>query len=59
MKVLRTGAERKYRVDCCECDAQLEYQKEDINERKVPIFGGSAVRSEKYVICPECKNEIV
>ena len=51
IKVLREGTKKK--VECEDCGALLQYEKEDIQEQKI----GLSVRYE-YIICPECKYRI-
>lgn len=47
IKILRHGNPTKYIVDCDECNAQLEFTKQDIQCTK-----GYAPTA--YIICPDC-----
>lgn len=51
IKVLKEGTKKK--VECEDCGALLQYEKEDIQEQKVGLNG-----YYEYIICPECKYRI-
>ena len=55
IKVLEHGVKK---VTCPHCKAKLQYEQEDIQEEVIPaLLGEDEIR--KYIICPDCKNEIV
>ena len=49
--VLRKGTKKK--VECANCGALLQYEKEDIQEQEIGLNG-----YYEYIICPECKYRI-
>ena len=55
IKELEHGVKK---VTCPHCKAKLQYEQEDIQEEVIPaLLGEDEIR--KYIICPDCKNEIV
>ena len=59
IKVLEHGIKK---VTCPNCKAKLEYGQEDIqtDERDFEILVGNWESQEiKYIICPDCGNEII
>lgn len=51
IKVLREGTKRK--IECNNCGALLQYEKEDIQEQQITLNA-----YYEYIICPECKYRI-
>ena len=59
IKVLEHGIKK---VTCPNCKAKLQYEQEDIqiDERDFEILVGNWESQEiKYIICPDCGNEII
>jgi len=56
IKVLEHGIRK---ITCPNCKAKLQYEQEDIQEVKVQddILTDGDIR--KYIICPDCGNEII
>ena len=48
IKVLKKGTKRK--IECNNCGALLQYEKEDIQEQQIALNA-----YYEYIICPECK----
>ena len=59
MKVIRHGSTYK-EIKCTKCCALLSYCEIDIkhDNREDDNFGEWHYSYRKYVVCPECKNEI-
>lgn len=62
IKVLEPGRIKK--CTCNNCGAILSYdEKEDILESSIPArFLGDSTgvcRIKKYIVCPQCKNEVI
>lgn len=64
IKVIKPGYRKE--IECLKCGALLSYdEKEDIQKEtsKTTVLSscgrGSIAHSEKYIICPQCKNKIV
>ena len=64
IQVIQHG--NKKRIECQNCGALLSYdEQEDVQKgtSKTTVLScsgkGSVTRSEKYIICPQCKNKIV
>ena len=55
IKVLEHGIRK---ITCPHCKAKLQYEQEDIQEVEVQddILTDGEIR--KYIICPDCENEI-
>ena len=54
IKVLEHGVKK---VTCPHCKAKLQYEQEDIQEEvQDDILTDGEIR--KYIICPDCDNEI-
>lgn len=55
IKVLEHGIRK---ITCSNCKAKLQYEQEDIQKVEVQddILTDGEIR--KYIICPECDNEI-
>ena len=51
IKVLREGTKKK--VECENCGALLQYEKEDIQKQQTSFSG-----FYDYIVCPECKYQI-
>jgi uncharacterized protein YbaR (Trm112 family) len=59
IKVLEHGVRK---VICPNCKAKLQYEQEDIltDERDYESIPGSWESQEiQYIICPDCRNEII
>ena len=59
IKVLEHGIRK---ITCPYCKAKLQYEQEDIqtDERDFEIVVGNWESQEiEYIICPDCRNEIV
>ena len=57
IKVLEYGIRK---VTCPNCKAKLQYEQEDIQVRRTPADLVFYEDSEiKYIICPDCENEII
>ena len=56
IKILEHGIRK---ITCPHCKAKLQYEQEDIQEVEVQdtILTDGEIR--KYIICPDCNNEIV
>jgi DNA-directed RNA polymerase subunit RPC12/RpoP len=64
IKIIKPGFRKE--VECLKCGALLSYdEQEDVQKgtSKTTVLScsgkGSVTRSEKYIICPQCKNKIV
>ena len=55
IKVLEHGVRK---VTCPNCKAKLQYEQEDIqtDERDYELWESQEI---KYIICPDCENEII
>lgn len=51
IKVLRQGTKKK--VECNNCGALLQYEKEDVKEQQVSFHEFC-----DYIICPECQYRV-
>lgn len=60
MEVIKHGNTYK-EVECPGCGALLSYCKGDIKTKFIEeeVFGEWHSSSKKWIICPECKNEII
>lgn len=59
IKVLEHGVRK---ITCPNCKAKLQYEQEDIktDERDYEIIPGNWESQEiQYIVCPDCRNEIV
>ena len=56
IKVIREGT--RNRIECDYCGALLAYDKEDTQKREQHL-GPCGYGIIKYIICPQCQNEIV
>lgn len=56
IKVLEHGIRK---ITCPNCKAKLQYEQEDIQEVEIQdnILVDGEIR--KYIICPDCGNEII
>lgn len=48
---------RKYKVNCCNCDAVLRYEKSDIKTKTIHI-SQRIERECRYITCPNCLTDI-
>ena len=51
IKVLREGTKKK--VECENCGALLQYEKEDIQKQQTSFSG-----FYDYIVCPECQLRV-
>ena len=57
IKVLEHGV---MKITCPNCKAKLQYEQEDIitEKRCIDSFVGEYEENQKFIICPDCNNEI-
>ena len=56
IKIITPGT--RNRIECDYCGALLAYDKEDI-QKKEKHCGPCDYYITKYIICPQCRNEVV
>ena len=56
IEILKRGT--KQIADCKLCGCQFSYEAEDIQRADTEQFLGAPIQKQ-YVICPQCKNEVV
>lgn len=60
VEVVGESADKKLRVDCGNCSAELEYVRTDIQSKTVEPEGHPFGMSwtEHFVLCPRCGTEV-
>ena len=58
IKVVKHGEVTK-EATCGYCGAVLAYTATDIKKRNLFSFLGYQTGEEKYIVCPDCKREII
>lgn len=51
IKIIRQGSKKK--IECENCGALLQYEPEDIRERK------GKVSWRRFIVCPQCEEEVI
>lgn len=55
IRVIKHGNKFTAKIKKCPyCECEFTYEEEDIEERKIDIFGASFI--EEYITCPECNT---
>ena len=67
VEVVKRGSDRKWLATCPKCRSELRYSVDDEHEKEVELtkkqknlrqFQGMDKVIEKYIICPECEEEV-
>lgn len=67
VEVVKSGSDRKWLATCPKCRSELRYSVDDEHEKEVELtkkqknlrqFQGMSKVIEKYIICPECGEEV-